>query len=129
MSRTAQNSTLHDQMVKSVAIKYQSDGHSNVRADHIGHINGAPVNHGGFIPDVTATHGTTGQHIICEVETADTVNTQHTYDQLITFRKVADQMNALLHVGLPYQSDLIEAKAVIGSWGIKVDQWWYQTAK
>lgn len=126
MSRSPQSATLHDQMVKSVADKYQRDGHGNIRADHINHLAGAPVNHNGYIPDVTATHAQTGQHIICEVETGDSIDTQHTFDQLWAFRQAANQLGALLHVGLPYKSDLAFAKATVSSWGISVDQWWFQ---
>lgn len=125
MARTTQSQSNHDWMVAELAKALTNRGHQNIRADHINHPNGRPQQLGDHIPDVTAYHNQTGSLIIGEVETSDSIDTDHTYSQLHTFRQAANQLGGYLHVGLPFRSDLDAAKRIVDSWGIKVDQWWY----
>ena len=124
MARSINNSTLHNNMVKEVVNAYAGQRHKGIKADHINYNNGAPNNYNGHIPDITAIHADTNQYIFCEIETPDTINTQETYDQLSAFRNALGA-SGLLHIGLPYLSDLAEAKRVVRLWRIRVDQWWY----
>lgn len=125
MQRSPQSQSNHDWMVQQVADHYTSNGHQNVKADHIGYYNGAPPQLGDHIPDVTAMHGTLNLPIICEVETLDAFNTTHTQNQLLAFRRAATQLGGFLHIGLPFQSDLVRAQEIAARWNITVDQWWY----
>ncbi len=125
MSRTYHTQSLHDDMVSKVAGHFVSLGHRNIQADHISHPNGRPSQYGSYIPDVTALHANTSKPIICEVETDDSIGDPHTYSQLRAFRQMANDLGGMLHVALPYQHDLATAQAIVGRWGIAVDQWWY----
>lgn len=125
MARSTQSQSNHDWMVGQLAGHFASLGHLNIRADHISHPNGRPAQIGAHIPDVTAHHANTGKPMICEVETADTMEDTHTYSQLATFRRLADQLGGTLHVALPFQHDIAPAQAVVSRWGILVDQWWF----
>lgn len=115
-------------MVQQIVSEYTNTGHRNVQADHISHPAGRPPQLGSHIPDVTASHPTTGQAIICEVETADSFDNEHTYSQLRDFRAAANRVGGLLHVALPYQRDLMSAQATANRWSVQVDKWWYGVA-
>lgn len=125
MTRTIQTQSDHDWMVSQVADHFVRLGHTGIQADHISHPNGRPAQIGDHIPDVTARHVQTGRPVICEVETGDTMEDTHTYNQLATFRQLADRLGGTLHVALPFQHDIAPAQAVTNRWGILVDQWWF----
>ncbi len=112
-------------MVLQVAQEYARQGHRSIRADHPQHLSLRPAQIGDHIPDVTSVHPTQNIPIICEVETADSIGTDHTKSQLLTFRQAATRLGGVLHVGLPFKSDLAVAQATTNGWGITVDYWWY----
>lgn len=115
-------------MVQQMVGAYTLLGHSDIKAGYVGHENGAPLPLGVHLPDVTALAGAVQIPIICDVETRDTLNSEHTRSQLLTFRSAADKLGGVLHVGLPFKSDVEHAKRVVAGWGILVDQWWYGVA-
>lgn len=125
MPRQQQAQSNHDWMVLQVANAYSRQGHRDVRADHADFSGTTPVQIGSHIPDLTAVHLLSGTPIVCEVETADSIGSDHTRNQLLTFRRAVDRLNGVLHVGLPFKSDLERAQQIVSRWGILVDHWWY----
>lgn len=128
MGRTTLSQSNHDWMIEQMVETYVNLGHSNIRADHVQHYNGAPALLGEHTPDITAVAGPLQIPIICEVETADSMEEERTRLQLTTFRQAANSVGGVLHVGLPFKSDLEKAKRIAATWGILVDQWWYGVA-
>lgn len=92
-------------------------------ADHIDHPNGSPMDIGGFTPDITAVDPDM-RMVICEVETEDTVNSEHTRSQLTAFRKAADESLGLLHLVVP-TAYLNSSWQVVNGWGIALDEAWH----
>lgn len=125
MARQPQAQSNHDWMVLQVANAYSRQGHRDIRADHADFPGVGPAQIGDHIPDVTAIHPLQGTPVICEVETADSIGTDHTHSQLLTFRQAANRFGGALHVGLPFKSDLVRAQQVVAGWNIPVDFWWY----
>lgn len=81
MNRTAKSQTDHDTLVKRVVNHLEEKGYRNICADLAGYtrpelIEGTKQDH---IPDVTA------DGVIVEVETADSVSSDHTASQFYLF--------------------------------------------
>ncbi len=108
----------HDRLIKALADKFAADGF-HVKADHIGHPNGAPDQVGSHIPDISATK--LNQRIITEAETENSISLDDTYSQWKEFSRVSGWE---FHVIVP-ENCLQKAKNQAQSWGINVNQWWY----
>lgn len=122
MARSILQQSLHNTMVSNQVATYRRAGHFGIRADHIGHIGGAPDDYLGHRPDVTSYIN--GTLIICEVETGDSITTEETVRQIHAFRQAANQLGALLHIVVP-ASALKTAQRVLDAYKIRVDHWWY----
>ena len=79
--RTKDNQGKHDAAVAVWARSLISNGWKKVYADLPGNIK--PPLIGGHIPDIYAVSGM--QEVIIEVETVDSINTEHTKSQLAVF--------------------------------------------
>lgn len=53
---TVRSRTTHSKLIRALVAKYEAQGYY-VRADHIGHPNGRPLEIGGHVPDVAAYSG------------------------------------------------------------------------
>jgi hypothetical protein len=78
--------TSHDACVAAWAKAYKDDGWT-VHADINGYL--APPEINQKIPDIYATNGSSAR--VLEVETDETINTDHAKEQIATFKKWADQ--------------------------------------
>ncbi len=115
--RLPQAQTLHDAMIRTLTKELVSQGY-NVSADIAGFPQ--PPRVGRHIPDIYANK--LNSQIIVEVETSETIGINHTKEQYTDFSNVR---GTNFHVMVP-ESSLIRAQAYAKSWGITVDQWWYQ---
>jgi hypothetical protein len=125
---TAPSQSDHDWMVEQMVEAYSGLGHDDIRATHVLRHNGEPERLGLYVPDVTAMAGVTQIPIICEVETADSMRNEQAHSRFMTLRYAADSVGGVLHVGVPFKSDLNAVKRLAASWGVLVDQWWYGVA-
>jgi hypothetical protein len=128
MADAAQIQSDHDWMVEQMVEAYAGLGHDDIRAVHHDQVGSSPARLGLYVPDVTAMAGFTQIPIICEVETAQSMNEEQAQSRFVTLRRAADSVGGVLHVGVPFLSDLEKAKRVAASWGVLVDQWWYGVA-
>lgn len=120
--------TDHDWMVEQMVEAYSGLGHADIRAVHHDQVARTPARLGMHVPDITAMAGHTQIPIICEIETVDSMNRDEARSRFITFRRAADTVGGVLHVGVPFRSDLDSVKRIAASWGVLVDQWWYGVA-
>lgn len=120
MSRNPQSQSLHDSMVEVQAYHWKGRRYS-VWADLPGWVQPAAIR--GFIPDVAAEGGLLGMdRVITEAETVDSLNTDHTRRQWLSF---ASLRGVRFEVVVP-ESVLGQAKALASRWGVRVDHWWYR---
>ena len=115
MPRTPRAQTQHDEMVSAGDSDLTGKGYT-VYADIKGYTD--PPNVGGYIPDIYAYN--IEHKIVGEVETSDSIGSNHTKEQYTAFSRVN---GAEFHVLVP-KSCLEEAKAYARQWGISVDMWW-----
>lgn len=103
--------TDHDKMVKYVAKYLESNGFSDVKADISGYDQPAKITWSktgnGHIPDVS---GVGAKLNIFEVETDDSIDSDHTADQWTLFAAYAKQHNAIFYVVVPQGSKSIADK-------------------
>lgn len=97
MYRTAKAQTQHDQIVQVVVNHLAQKGYRNIRADLPGHaqpalVQGTKQDH---VPDVTA------DGVIVEVETADTIENDHTTSQWSLFSDHAAKSGKAFWVVVP----------------------------
>lgn len=109
----------HDQLIKALSSKFASEGFY-VKADHIGHPNGAPDQVISHVPDISATK-VNHRKIIVEAETGGSISSDGTYNQWKEFSGV---FGVEFHVIVP-KNCLEYAKYQAQSWGIRIDNWWY----
>lgn len=115
IARTLTTQTHHDTMVSAWASDLKEKGYT-VYADIKGY--SKPPEFSGHIPDIYAFNF---EHkIVGEVETCDSIGSDHTKEQYTAFSRVN---GAEFHVMVP-KSCLEEAKAYARQWGIRVDMWW-----
>jgi hypothetical protein len=117
MKRSVMSQSLHDKMVRTRALNLVNEGYS-VSADIAGFPQ--PPTISGHIPDIYAVKVTS--KIITEVETCDSIGSNHTREQYEAFSRVA---GTEFHVKTP-KSCLSAAQEYARLWGITVDQWWYE---
>jgi len=84
--RTKENQTKHDQWVAYWAHQVQLAGWGIVLFDLPGYAK--PITIGGHIPDIYATR--LDQEYVIEVETLDSINTQHALQQKAAFQAWAN---------------------------------------
>lgn len=108
---------MHEAYIRKMAERYAADGYSDIKADHIACANGKPERVVSFVPDVSAVMS--GETTICEVETADTIQDEHTVAEW----RLYDQCGCAFHVALPGES-LPEALKLAKRNGITVDKFW-----
>lgn len=118
--RTPENRLLHDKMIKVLAQGLLDQGYY-VQADHILWINGAPMNYGGFVPDIIATNN--NSRLIIEVEDDATYSDEYTRDQLTAFSKVQGYRCCLVVPDTCLKKDgkykgRIIIRQMLDSWGI-----------
>lgn len=93
----------HDRMVKAVADHLTNEGRSNVKADISGYAKPAVITwkgkEHGHIPDATA------DGVVVEVETADSIDDDHTEDQWKLFGAFANVNHKNFVVVVPKGSD------------------------
>lgn len=120
MARNPQSQWLHNSMVEVQANHWKSKGY-RVSADLPGWAQPALIR--GFIPDVAAEGGLLGiDRVITEVETAESLNTDHTRRQWLTFSSLR---GIRFEVVVP-ESALAQAQALARGWRVRVDRWWYR---
>ena len=94
----------HDKMVKYVADFYIKKNHPNVKADIQGYNKPDVIKwrgqNSGHIPDVT-----TGNSILVEVETDDSINDTHTKDQWTLFSTYAQEHKIKFYIVVPKGSE------------------------
>jgi hypothetical protein len=76
----------------------------------------------GYIPDVFSQRLLGLNRVITEVETCDSLNTEHTKAQ---WRASSSASGVAFHVVVP-RSCLGVAQRLAAVWGVRVDQWWYR---
>jgi hypothetical protein len=114
---TERSSQTHKLLIRSLASRYEHEGYY-VKADHINHPNGSPLEINGHTPDLAAYYNGS-LRIVAEAETCDTISDSHTREQWKAF----SQSQHRSHVIVP-KSCLEEAQRQAGFWGITVSQWW-----
>ena len=94
----------HDELVKHVADFYIKENHPNVKADIQGYNKPNVIKwrdqNSGHIPDVT-----TGNSIIIEVETDDSIDDIHTKDQWRLFSTYAQEHKVKFYIVVPKGSE------------------------
>lgn len=117
MTRTIQQQTVHNNLVRRMVEAYYNRGYFNLRADHIGLSSGIPGLVNGYRPDISASKD--GLNVICEVETSDSVTSNETINQWKAFSAS----------GYPYHV-LVPKSCYELAWhqsqlhNIRVDMWW-----
>lgn len=102
MKRTAKSQLDHDILVKRVVEHLKRQGYRNIRADLPGYpqpemIEGTKQDH---IPDLTAD-GVTADDVIVEVETADSITSDHSASQFYLFAAYANNSDMEFWVVVP----------------------------
>lgn len=99
------NQSEHDRMVLAAARHLVAKGFRDVKADVAGFTQPAKIGWSGtargHIPDVT---GWGSEFNVFEVETADSINQEHTADQWSLFAAYAGQHGAVFWVVVPFGS-------------------------
>jgi hypothetical protein len=85
--RLKQNQEKHDAAVAAWAKQFVGAGWNYVRSDLPGNIK--PTEIGGYIPDIYASHN--GAEYVIEIETVDSVNTEHAQQQKAIFQRWMNQ--------------------------------------
>lgn len=100
------NQSEHDSMVRAIADHVAATGHRQIKADLTGFSKPDLVRWQnqttGHIPDVTSNNGTA---YLFEVETADSIDDQHTADQWKLFSANAQQQSKRFIVVVPKGSE------------------------
>lgn len=117
MERNQISQSIHNKLIEKQVKGYKKLGYLDIKADHIGHRNGAPKEINGHRPDISATYN--GIKIICEVETDDSISIEHTVEQWKAFSKSSYQFD----ICVPSKS-LSKAKKFAEKHGIKVRKFW-----
>jgi len=119
------NQTDHDSMVQSVLNHLSQNGYTNVKADLQGYPLPDPIHwtgkeQEGHIPDVTGDYN--GHHCLFEIETEDSISTEHTASQLTLFAAYAKQYKKSFYVVVPkgYEGS---AKEQLNRLGITAAVW------
>lgn len=121
---TRENQADHDRMVKAIADYCAKNGHKNIRVDLPGFE--APLAltwkgaTSGYVPDVTSE---SGSGYIFEVETADSIEDEHTQDQWKLFAANARQYSKKFIVVVPKGHEA-KAKARAKALGIALTDVW-----
>lgn len=129
--RTQENQNLHDDLVRKLAKHYSSLGYIGVRTD----LPGATETPGSiywekkpdtkYIPDITCyKNNPEGTLIIAEVETCDTLSTDHTKEQWKIFFAHAKSKGGEFHIMTP-KSCVEKAKSVAQELSITVHNYWW----
>lgn len=115
----------HDSLVLSACRALAGDGFTNLRADVQGYTQPVRViwraTSEGHIPDISAAKG--GVPYLFEIETPDTINTEHTASQLKLFDAHMANNNGQAWVVVPVIAEK-EAKSLIGTLGLKKTGVW-----
>lgn len=119
MRRNLPYDTMHTRMIAETVRELVAKGF-RVEADHLHDFNQPNAIHWrgartGHIPDVMATNGS--RKLIAEVETPDSINDQHTYDQLKLFSAFA-QLNGYEFILVIPPDIRPEADRIVRSLGI-----------
>ena len=123
MARTIQTQSQHDRIVQVHANTLAERGHTDIKADHIGHYNGAPNSFLGYRPDLTS-YDQFGTFVITETETNDSVDSIDTIQQMSKLRSAANQIGAQLHLVVP-ESGRQFANSTMAKNGIGIDMLWH----
>lgn len=122
-TRSTQTQSQHDEIVRLHVNTLSRNDHSDIKADHIAHPNGAPDEFLECRPDITS-YDQFGNFVITETETNDTIDSNETIDQMGTLRHAADQVRAQLHLVVP-ESGRQFALNTMNANGIKIDTLWH----
>ena len=128
--RTLPNQTAHDDLVRSLAKHYSSLGYKGIRAD----IPGSTETPSGiywsstpdqkYVPDIVCFKNDVGNTlIIAEVETCETLNTDHTKEQLRIFAAHAKGKAGEFHIMTPKECSGA-AKSLAIELGITIHTYW-----
>lgn len=113
----------HDKIVQYAANFLTTNHYRNIKADIPGYQTPTKIiwkdSGRGHIPDVTANGS---EFNLFEVETADSINDQHTKDQWTLFATYAEQHNAVFWVVVP-QGSGNAAKLRLSLLGLKGEVW------
>jgi hypothetical protein len=115
----------HDSLVLTAYRALAGDGFTNLRADVGGYTPPERIiwcsTNEGHIPDISATKG--GVPYLFEVETPDTINTEHTASQLKLFDAHMANNNGQAWMIVPSIAEK-QAKNLIGALGLKKTGVW-----
>lgn len=111
---------VHTEMLFSAIRYFESNRHINIKADHVGDPYVKPNIISGQIPDITSWKDSIFH--VTEVETQESIGTQHTLDQWSAFSQNTDGMSKKFVVVVP-QSCLSEAEKFANQYHIRVDIW------
>lgn len=117
MQRSEVSQSIHNKLIEMHVEEYKKLGYINIKADHIGYKNGVPKEVNGHRPDISATFN--GVRIICEVETDESIEVEHTKEQWKAFSRSLKQFE----VCVPAKS-LSKAKKFAEKNGIEVEKFW-----
>jgi hypothetical protein len=116
--------TEHDTMVSTVISYLFNNGFQNIKADLPGKIQPDKIiwmkTNEGHIPDATATINNTSY--LFEIETEETLTTQHTIDQFVLFSAFAQQYNGQFCIIVPV-SNKSKAEGLVNNLGIQAQVW------
>ncbi len=107
-----QNSTPHDKAVESVVKFYRDRNYQKIKAHLPGY--DTPDEIDGYIPDITADHS--DGNIVAEIETSDSLGTEHSRKQCEAFAK--SPRGFCLWVP---KSEEQQARNIVRQWGIEND--------
>jgi len=120
-NRTVQAQTEHDRVVRALVNLAKSKEYTGIQADHIGGGYTQPdviywegQEKSGHIPDIQ----TSNPKAIIEVETAESLKSQHSFEQWKLFDAFAKQWEHAFYLGVPLGSEQA-AKVALASLGIK----------
>lgn len=130
MKRNYHTQSHHDSMIIQLVQHLRAKGFSNIKADHIHGADrpekilqpGAFFNGAGHVPDVTATD-MFGQRHVFEVETSDSISTQHAASQIRTFATSGSLLSPVKCVVVVPSSSQHEARRVVAALRVKADVW------
>lgn len=117
MERSEAAQSIHNKLIQKQVEEYKKLRYLSIKADHIGYGSGMPKEVNGHRPDISANNK--GIRVICEVETDDSIEIEHTIEQWKAFSRSLYQFE----VCVPAKS-LAKAKKLAEKHGIKVDKFW-----
>ncbi|KKR29995.1 MAG: hypothetical protein UT61_C0016G0006 [Candidatus Woesebacteria bacterium GW2011_GWA1_39_8] len=115
---------VHNSILLQTVGHLENQGHTNIKADHIGYPYEQPTSISGYMPDITSFLNSVFQ--VTETETKESVGTQETANQWSAFSKATNGYSKKFVVNVP-KTCLEDAKRFAQEKGIRVDGWLYDS--